>query len=130
MSEAARPDLDLFARPVSAVLLWGVPLVALVVTGIAPVGMTARTITWTIALASAGFACLVNARGSGRLHCHMTGPFYLLLALASSLHGTGALPLGSHGWTSIGLVLVVGSVLTLVPERILGKYGRGRAGCC
>ena len=45
MSEHARPDHDLFARPASAVLLWGVPLVALVVTGIAPVGMTARTIT-------------------------------------------------------------------------------------
>lgn len=69
MSEAARPDLDLFARAVYAVLLWGVPLVALVVSIIAPVGMTARTITWTIALASAGVACLVNARGSGRPGC-------------------------------------------------------------
>ena len=128
MRENARPDRDLFARSATAAALWGLPLTALVFTGVAPVGTTIRTLIWTLSLASAGIACLVNARRSGRLHCHLTGPLFLLLAAASLLHGTGVLPMGDSGWTLIAMALTLGTLATVVPEWIWGRYGRG--GCC
>ena len=131
MPEHARSDRDLVARKATAALLWGLPLAAVIVTGAAPVGITARTITWTAALLGAGVGCVVNARRSGRLHCHLTGPFFLVLAAASWLHGTGRLSLGDYGWPLIGAALAIGMpLLTFVPERIWGTYGRGRGGCC
>ncbi len=74
MPDLMRSELDLVSRKTSATLLWGLPLVAVIVTGAAPVGTMARTITWTVALLAAGIGCAVNARRSGRLHCHITGP--------------------------------------------------------
>lgn len=109
----------------------GAPLLAVVVTGVAPVGTTARAVTWTAALLAAGFGCVVNARRSGRLHCHITGPFFLALAAASALHGMGMLSLGDSGWILIGAVLAIGTPLLIVaPEWIWGRYGRGQGGCC
>jgi hypothetical protein len=130
VSDEARPSRDLLAMPVRAALLWGLPLAAMLVTGVAPVGTIVRTTTWTLALTIAGVACLVNARRSRRLHCHVTGPLFLLLAAASFLHGTGVFTLGRAGWMVIGLVLTVGTVLTLVPEWIWGRYRRGSGDCC
>lgn len=100
MPEHARPERDLFARSATAAVLWGLPLAAVVVSGIAPVRTPVRTIVWTLALAAAGVACLVNARRSGRLHCHLTGPFFLLLASASLVHGTGVFPMGDSAGLS------------------------------
>jgi hypothetical protein len=131
MPDLARSDLDLVSRKASAALLWGLPLLAIIVTGVAPVGNMARTVTWTAALMAAGIACVVNARRSGRLHCHTTGPFFLVLAAASALHGLGAVPLGDTGWLLIGTVLVIGApLLIFVPEWIWGRYGRQHGGCC
>jgi hypothetical protein len=65
----------------------------------------------------------------GRLHCYFTGPFFLLMAVASLLHGFGLVSLGSLGWLWIGLVTLVGGIgLTVVPERIWGQYARGEGG--
>lgn len=131
MRDLARSDLDLVSRKVSATLLWGLPLLAVVVTGVAPVGTTARTVTWTAALLAAGIGCVVNARRSGRLHCHITGPFFLVLAIASALHGSGAVDLGDTGWLLIGAVLGIGTpLLIFVPERLWGRYGRQQGDCC
>ena len=47
------------------------------------------------------------------------------MALGSLLYGLGALPMGSSGWTMIGVTTLVGAVvLTYLPERIWGKYSR------
>ena len=40
----------------------------------------------------------------------------------SFVHGTGALPLGSDGWTWIGELLAIGApLLYFVPERVWGR---------
>src|SRR5258708_4709121 len=74
--------------------------------------------------------CLVNARRCGRLHCFITGPFFLLLAGVSLLYGLGVLPLGPHGWQwLVNTLLIGGCVLTCVPEWLFGRYfppGPGR----
>lgn len=70
-----------------------------------------------------GAACVANAARCGRMHCYFTGPFFLLLAAISLLHGLEIIPLGRKGWLWIGVALVVGSVvLHYLPEHIWGKY--------
>jgi hypothetical protein len=110
-------------------LIWILPIVVLWLT------VSVRTpsldlvvtpylvVIWPVLLAFMGGACLYNARGCGRLHCYITGPFFLLLALVALSYGMGWLPLGPHGWTWLANVLILGSItLTYLPERLFGKY--------
>jgi hypothetical protein len=71
-----------------------------------------------------GAACILNALRCGRLHCYLTGPFFLLMAAATLLHGFEILWLGPNGWLWLGLTLVVvgGGILWYLPERLWGKY--------
>ncbi len=113
-------------------LLWGVPLAAIAATAVMEVAPLTRTLVWTVSLVWVGVACLANAWRSGRVHCHVTGPFFLLLAALSLVHGLGIVSLGPSGWLLIGAILVLGTpLLVLVPEWIWGKYsGRDQRKCC
>lgn len=128
---SARIEKDL-ARHWLAILLWGPPLVAILASGLVDVAPVTRGAVWSLAFGWAGVACIANACRSGRLHCYITGPFFLLLAAASLLYGLGVAPLGLHGWLWIGAVCVVGTpLLTVVPERIWGRYSdRPEEHCC
>lgn len=66
-------------------IAWGIPTAALVVGILLPA--PARTIIWSTALIWMGAACILNALRCGRLHCYLTGPFFLLMAAATLLHG-------------------------------------------
>lgn len=84
-----------------------------------------RVVIWPVLLVFMGGACLYNVRSCGRLHCYITGPFFLLLALVSLLYGLGWLPLGPHGWVWLADVLILGSIVfCCVPEWLFGKYVR------
>ncbi len=62
--------------------------------------------------------------------CYITGPFFVMLAVASLMYGAGVLPLGAQGWLWIGSVLALGTpVLIMLPERIWGRYSK-REECC
>ena len=88
-----------------------------------------RTIVWTVALVTLGTACIVNALRCGRVHCYITGPFFLVMALVTLLYGAGILPLGRNGWNLIGLTILVGAIaLCCLPEMFFGKYRKGHAG--
>lgn len=132
MSRVVGRDKDLFAHR-SAWLLWGIPFAVLAVTAVVEVGPHVRTGVWTLSLLVAGIACVANAGRSARLHCYITGPFFLLLAALSLLHGSGILSLGPWGWTVIGAALFIGAPLLIWgPERIWGKYASGGSSerCC
>jgi len=132
MSKAASREKDVLAQK-SAWLLWGLPFTVLVVTALVEVGPLARTGLWTVSLLASGIACVANARRSGRLHCYITGPFFLLLAALSFLHGSGILWLGLWGWTAIGAALFIGAPLLIWgPEWIWGRYAGGGSSehCC
>ncbi len=128
--KAERDLLD--QRRVVGLVLWGLPLVAILATAFGEVTYVMRGVVWALALAWAGAACVTNACRSGRLHCYITAHFFLSLAGLSLLHGVGVLPLGSDGWFWIGTVLAIGTpLLIVVPERIWGKYSaRGEQRCC
>jgi hypothetical protein len=107
----------------TGLLIWGVPIVLLVVT--ANLGGIYALVSWPPLLVFMGGACLLNARRCGRLHCYITGPFFLLLAVLSLLYGLGLLPLGPRGWPWLVNALLIGSlVLCCVPEWLFGRYVR------
>jgi hypothetical protein len=115
-------------RLVVGAVFW-LPALALVVAGFFNMGQGWRAALWTVALATMGVACVVNVLRCGRVHCHATGPFLLLMALVSLLYGVGVVPLGEHGWNVIGLAVLVGAVaLCWLPEVFFGRYRRARVG--
>ena len=104
--EGATRDL---VRSRAAWLLWLLPA-ALVVIGLFAV--EARTALWVPAFGVMGIACLLNARRCGRLHCHITGPLFLLAAIATVLDGSA--------W--IAIATAAGTALAFGLERIRGLY--------
>jgi hypothetical protein len=54
-----------------------------------------------------GAACIVNALRSGRVHCYITGPFFLVMALVTLFYGLGVVSLGRNGWNLIGLAILI-----------------------
>ncbi|MDE2197040.1 MAG: hypothetical protein KGJ56_07610 [Gammaproteobacteria bacterium] len=106
-----------------SILIWIVPTILLVAA--VAMGGVYPVIAWPVLLVFMGGACVLNARRCGRLHCFITGPFFLLLAAMALLYGLGILPLGQHGWQwLVDVLLIGGCVLTCVPEWLFGRYIR------
>jgi len=104
-------------------ILYWLPAIAIVVVGVPAISSGWRTVVWTVALATMGVACVVNALRCGRVHCYLTGPFFLLMALIALSYGLGILHLGANGWNLLGLMTLIGAIaLWCLPEMLLGKY--------
>jgi len=104
-------------------LLYWLPAIAMVAVGPLPISSSWRAVVWTVALATMGAACTVNALRCGRVHCYLTGPFFLLMALVALSSGLGILHLGRNGWNLLSLIILIGAiVLWCLPEMFLGKY--------
>ena len=104
-------------------ILYWLPAIAIVVAGASAISSGWRTVVWTVALATMGAACIVNAVRCGRVHCYLTGPFFLLMALVALSYGLGILHLGGNGWNLLGLITLIGAItLWCLPEMFLGKY--------
>ena len=111
-----------------AFFLYGLPVLAISVTGRPGIGDGWRTLVWTSALAIMGAACIVNTVRCGRVHCYVTGPFFMALALVTLLYGLGIVPLGRNGWNLIGWAFLAGAVvLCFLPELFWGRYRKNRA---
>jgi hypothetical protein len=114
---------DVLTSRTRLALFYGLPVAAMVATGL--VGVESRTtgMVWAAALGVMGTACLWNAARCGRVHCYFTGPFFLAIGLFALLHGVGFLALGPTGWNWLGQILLFGGLaLAIVPERIWGRY--------
>jgi len=104
--------------------VWIVPSVLLAIATQA--GIPGLAILWVAVMTFMGAACLINARRCQRLHCYVTGPFFLLLALVALLFGLRVIDLGPRGWTHLSYVMLVGAcVLTCIPEWLFGRYWHG-----
>jgi hypothetical protein len=100
----------------SAVALWCVPTAVVIAGLFLP---SARAMLWIPSFAIMGIACLVNARGCGRVHCHVTGPLFLLAALATGLDAFGVVSIGP---TIIFVGTALGTLFAYSLEWLLGKY--------
>jgi len=118
----------MLSNPLLAFALFCLPAIAIIATGHYRVGGGWRTAVWTAALSIMGTACVANAVRCGRVHCYITGPFLLVMAVVTLLYGLGILPLGGNGWNAIGLTILIGAIgLSCLPEMFFGKYRRDRA---
>lgn len=123
-TQSNRPS-DLLSKRAFVFLVYVVPVAALVLAGQLGVDATWLTVIWSASLLIMGGGCIANAARCRRTHCYLTGPFFVLMALATVLYGFGILPLGSNGWNLIGLTtLIGGAVLGCLPEMLFGKYRR------
>ena len=109
-------------------ILYWLPAIAIVAAGVPVISSGWRTVVWTVALVTMGVACIVNALRCGRVHCYLTGPFFLLMALIALSYGLGILHLGGNGWNLLGLITLIGAIaLWCLPEMFLGRYRNSRA---
>src|SRR5262249_29113268 len=119
---------DILSSSRSAWAVFWFPALAIVVAGSSVFRGSWRTVVWTVALGTMGTACIVNALRCGRVHCYLSGPFFLVMALVALLYGRGLVPLGRSGWSLIGLTILVGGIaLCCLPEMLVGRYRKGRA---
>lgn len=118
-TSTAGASSDLSRSGMRNFLLWRFTPLVIIVTGF--LGRSPwLEIAWTVSFAVMGVACLINARRCGRVHCYFTGPFFLLISVASLLRGLGII---SVEWAWIGGVALAGGIfLSCVPEWIWGKY--------
>lgn len=104
------------------VIYW-LPAAVIIASGFFVIEPAWRGSIWAAALATMGIGCVANAFRCGRVHCYVTGPFFLLMAAVALAYGFGALPLGEHGWNLLGAVTLAGAIILIyLPERLFGTY--------
>ncbi|MGA8441918.1 MAG: hypothetical protein WB762_01560 [Candidatus Sulfotelmatobacter sp.] len=117
MSEQSCETRDL-ARGWGALLLWCIPVVALLV------GLNwekAPPILWIPAFLIMAAACIANAARCGRRHCYVTGPVYLLAAVYVALSALNLAPMRP----GVCLCVVLGiTVIACLAEGPFGSYNR------
>jgi hypothetical protein len=110
---------DLLARPILSAFVWWVPQAGIVATLFAPVSI--RVVVWSIVLNWTGAACILNALRCGRMHCHFTGPFYLMLVAPTLLAGVAGAPMAV--WLALAAVILIGGkVIWWLSERTWGAF--------
>jgi hypothetical protein len=119
---ASEKQRDLLTRPWSAILWWGLPLVAGWSADAAPIAPMAQGLVWAVGLTWMGAGCALNARRCHRLHCYLAAPVLLLGAI-----GTGAVALGfaPFGVRSVSYVINTSlalALLSFLAEPIWGRY--------
>lgn len=122
---------DFVANKKTYFLAWGAPVLILLLSW--PIAMSPwlQGLVWATALAWMGGACLWNARRCGRWHCFFTGPFFLLDAIASLAIGFAWVLPGWLDFTTLGLILLIGTpVLHVVPDALGGTYVKARCNKC
>ena len=114
---------DLLSNRHLTTFVYWIPALVLVASGFFEIGQGWRGAIWAAALTIMGVGCIVNALRCGRVHCYVTGPFLLVMAIVALLFGLGVFSFGQDGWNAIGLIVLIGFVLTYwLPERFFGRY--------
>lgn len=114
MPEPSCKSRDLF-RGRTAVLLWGLPAVALMVGANWRHGL----LLWIPAFLVMGAACLTNAARCGRVHCYVTGPLLLLAAVYAALSAAHLVPM--QAGIFLDSILAV-ALLAFLAEIPFGRY--------
>jgi hypothetical protein len=122
-SESAIHDIDLASTWMRVCAVWGPGIALLVMAG--KLGWWGQTGASTAGLLWLASMCLWNAARCRRVHCLLTGPFFLVMAAVAVLVGFRVISFGDHTWSIVdGAILVVGVGLWIAPERLWGQYWR------
>ena len=113
---------DFLSRPWSALLWWGLPLVAGWSADAAPIAPMAQTLVWAASLAWMGAGCALNAWQCHRLHCYLAAPVLFLGALGTGAAALGLTPLGAHTASYVINTTLALALVTFLAEPIWGRY--------
>ena len=106
--------------------VYWLPSLAVIISGFFNIGQGWRAAIWVVSLSVMGAGCVSNALRCRRVHCYLTGPFFLFMAIVALLYGLGVVPLGGDGWNILGLIVLVGALaLWFIPEVFFGRYRQG-----
>lgn len=112
---------DSLRKTWQVISLWGLPAVVATIALVLADRRPALFLAASAALLVMGGACLVNAARCRRLHCYITGPYFLMLALGALL-AYGFAPNGEYR-SRLWLLLALGvtPLLIWLPERLAGR---------
>ncbi|GLZ89355.1 hypothetical protein Pres01_54060 [Metapseudomonas resinovorans] len=112
---------DSLRKTWQVISLWGLPAVVATLAVVLADRRPALFLAASAALVVMGGACLVNAARCRRLHCYITGPYFLMLTLGALL-AYGADPNGEY-LSRLWLFLALGATPLLIwlPERLAGR---------
>jgi hypothetical protein len=113
---------DLSRSPASALLWWGLPLIAGMLTNVLPVATTGVAAVWTVALVWMGVGCGLNALRCGRLHCYIAAPALLVGAAAVALAASGLAPFPMPPLSLLINGALGVALLSFLVEPIWGMY--------
>lgn len=120
---------DSVRKPLHVIALWVAP------GGIAAAAFLGAMQIPTLLLPGAaacvvmGIACLVNAARCHRLHCYLTGPYFLLMALAAGIAFMLDTENVRHSREWLLLALGLAPLLIWLPEHLTGTTYREAAIC-
>jgi hypothetical protein len=121
---------DSVRKPLHVIALWVVPGAIAAAAFLGAMQIPTLLLPGAAACVVMGIACLVNAARCHRLHCYLTGPYFLLVALAAGV--AFVLDKGnthhSREWLLVALGLA--PLLIRLPERLTGITYREVAICC
>ncbi|ERV77539.1 hypothetical protein Q058_03425 [Pseudomonas aeruginosa BL04] len=110
---------DTASKRSTLILLWFIPAIVASAALLAADAYMGLLLVAALAFAVMGAACAVNAARCGRLHCFVTGPYFLLLALAAV--GIYLYPGWGGGSAQIWLLAtfaLLSPLLVWLPERL------------
>lgn len=113
---------DLFAKPISAFIWWGLPIIVGIAASLFGSPLAIIELIWMFLFVWMGAGCVLNALSCHRLHCYISGPVFLLGALVCALFATGLIALGPHALNNVVSITLVLALLSFVPEVIWRKY--------
>ena len=129
MDAVAEPQsCDSVRKPSHVIGLWIVPGGVAVAAFVGAVRHPTLLLMGAAACVVMGVACLVNAARCGRLHCYLTGPYFLMLAASAVVAYSFDAGNGHHSRQALLLMLGLAPVLVWLPERLAGRtYRNGGA---
>ncbi|WP_411961219.1 hypothetical protein ACK3BE_32300 (plasmid) [Pseudomonas mandelii] len=112
---------DSLRKTWQVVSFWVLPAVVATIAIVLSDRRPALLLAAGAALAVMGGACLVNAARCRRLHCYITGPYFLLLMLGALL--VYVFDQNGEHFSRLWLLLALGAAPLLIwlPERLAGR---------
>lgn len=118
--DLARECCDSARKPSHVLALWIVPGLVAAAAFLAAVWLPWLLLLGATACVVMGVACVVNASRSRRLHCYLTGPYFLLLAFAAAVAFVFDARDAHRASVWLLVALAFAPLLVWLPERIAG----------